>query len=59
MDIALTGGTGHIGNAVLTGLVRDGHRVTALVRSEASAATVTEAGATAAVGDLADLAWLS
>lgn len=57
MDIALTGATGHIGRAVLTALVRDGHHVTALVRSEASAATVTEAGATAAVGDLTDVAW--
>lgn len=57
MDIALTGGTGHIGRAVLTTLVRDGHRVTALVRSEAAAAAVTEAGATAAVGELTDVDW--
>lgn len=58
MDIALTGATGHVGSAVLTALVRDGHRVTALVRSEASASAVTEAGAVAAVGDLTEVGWV-
>ncbi len=58
MNIALTGGTGLIGRAVLAALVQAGHDVTALVRSEASAATVSEAGATAAIGDLGDVAWV-
>ncbi|MFF8883923.1 NAD-dependent epimerase/dehydratase family protein [Streptomyces flaveolus] len=59
MHVFLTGGTGYIGSAVLRRLVADGHRVTALVRSEASAAKVTEAGATALNGDITDTAWLA
>lgn len=53
MHIFLTGGTGSIGNAVLHRAIAAGHRVTALVRSQTSADTVTAAGAQARNGDLA------
>ncbi len=58
MDILLTGGTGYIGSKILDRLVAAGHAVTALVRSESSAAKVTRAGAVAVQGDLGDLGWL-
>ncbi|MCC2033672.1 NAD-dependent epimerase/dehydratase family protein [Microbacterium allomyrinae] len=57
MKILLTGATGYIGSAVLDVLVEAGHRVLAPVRSESAAAVVTARGATAAVGDLSDVAW--
>jgi nucleoside-diphosphate-sugar epimerase len=59
MRILLTGGTGFIGGAVLRRLVADGHAVTAVVRSAASAETVEAAGATALQGDLYDAEWLA
>lgn len=59
MKILLTGGTGFIGGAVLRRLVDDGHAVTAVVRSEGSAGTVSAAGATPLQGDLYDAAWLT
>jgi nucleoside-diphosphate-sugar epimerase len=58
MTVALTGATGLIGSAVLRELLATGHDVTALVRSETSAATATAAGAAAVVGDLSDTAWV-
>jgi nucleoside-diphosphate-sugar epimerase len=54
MRIALTGATGFIGSHVLTELRDHGHEVTALVRNEAQAESVTARGATAAVTDLYD-----
>ena len=59
MDVLLTGGTGYIGSVVLAQLVEAGHRVTAVVRSDTAAQRVTDAGATAALGDLTDHAWLT
>src|SRR5690349_3431034 len=59
MTIVLTGGTGYLGAALLSELLGAGHRVTALVRSEAAAAKVKESGAQPVVGDLFDSAWLS
>ena len=59
MHVLLTGGTGHVGSAVLKALLAEGHEVTALVRSDDSAAAVRDAGATPLVGDIADVAWLS
>lgn len=59
MSILLTGGTGFIGSAVLARLIETGHEVTAVVRSESSAAAVTAAGATAVIGDVTDVDWLS
>lgn len=58
MEILLTGATGYIGTAVLKRLLAVGHEVTAVVRSEASAKVVEEAGAVALVGDLFDSTWL-
>lgn len=55
MNVILTGGTGYIGSAVLRALVTRGHAVTALVRSDASAAAVAEAGAHATIRDLAGI----
>jgi nucleoside-diphosphate-sugar epimerase len=54
MRIFLTGATGYIGSAVLDGLVRAGHQITALVRSPSGAETVASRGATPVLGDLRD-----
>ena len=54
--VALTGGTGFIGSHVLAALKEAGHEVTALVRNEADADTVTARGATPLVVDLYDRA---
>lgn len=59
MRVVLTGGTGYIGSAVLRRLLEGGHEVTAVVRSDDSAALVREAGASAVLGDLSDVAWFS
>ncbi|MEU3983808.1 NAD-dependent epimerase/dehydratase family protein [Streptomyces sp. NPDC026672] len=59
MHVFLTGGSGYVGSAVLRRLVGAGHRVTALVRSEESAAKVSAAGAGALFGDITDVAWLA
>jgi nucleoside-diphosphate-sugar epimerase len=59
MQVLLTGGTGFIGSVVLDRLLKAGHSVTAVVRSDKSAEAVTSAGATAVVGNLADAAWLA
>jgi nucleoside-diphosphate-sugar epimerase len=56
MNVALTGSTGFIGSHVLTELVAHHHEVTALVRDEEQAATVTLRGAKATVVDLYDKA---
>ena len=52
----VTGGSGFIGGRLIRRLVRDGWAVRALARSDRSAATVEEAGAVAARGDLDDVA---
>ncbi len=54
MQVTLTGSTGFIGSHIMTDLQDHGHRVTALVRSEAEADRVAAAGATPAVVDLYD-----
>lgn len=55
MKVFVTGASGYIGRATVTALLRGGHVVEALARSDAAAATVREAGATPVSGGLADL----
>jgi nucleoside-diphosphate-sugar epimerase len=59
VNVLLTGGTGYIGGTVLQKLREHGHRVRAVVRTEESAKTVTDAGAEAVIGDVTDVSWLS
>jgi nucleoside-diphosphate-sugar epimerase len=54
MRIFLTGATGYIGSAVLDGLLRAGHDVTAVVRDPEKAARLKGRGVQPLVGDLAD-----
>ncbi len=54
MRVFLTGATGYIGSAVLDGLLRGGHDVTALVRDNEKAARVAARGAHPVIGNLAD-----
>lgn len=56
MKVALTGSTGFVGSHILTELESHGHDVTAVVRDDAQAETVTARGATPAVVDLYDRA---
>jgi nucleoside-diphosphate-sugar epimerase len=56
MKIALTGATGFVGSHILTELLSNGHEVTALVRDDSQAASVTAKGAIPAIVDLYDLA---
>jgi nucleoside-diphosphate-sugar epimerase len=54
MRVFVTGASGHIGSAVVPELIKAGHTVTGLARSEASAAAVTAMGADVRRGDLTD-----
>ncbi len=59
MRVFLTGGTGMVGSAVLAELARAGHEVTAAVRSESAAASVSALGAAPVFVSLTDVAALT
>ena len=59
MHVFLTGGSGLIGSGVLRALLADGHRVSALARSESTAGELAAAGAQVVRGDLVDLGILA
>jgi nucleoside-diphosphate-sugar epimerase len=59
MHVFLTGGTGLIGSGVLAALLADGHRVSALARSDSAEAALKAAGADVVRGTLRDLDVLS
>lgn len=55
MKAFVTGGTGFIGQHLITKLQQRGYQVTALARSDASAAQLEATGATIAMGDITDM----
>lgn len=59
MKVLVTGATGYIGSAVTRELIAEGHSVTAVVRSVASARKAEDSGAVAITGDLYDADWLA
>ncbi|MDX3772395.1 MULTISPECIES: NAD-dependent epimerase/dehydratase family protein [unclassified Streptomyces] len=59
MKVFLTGGSGYIGKATISALVRHGHTVEALARNDHAAETVSAAGATPVHGGLGDLGVLN
>lgn len=54
MHVFLTGASGYVGHALLTRLAADGHRVTALARSDTAADRIALAGGEVRRGDLGD-----
>lgn len=59
MNILVTGATGKVGSRLSKRLAQRGHRVRALVRDEARAADLRDAGLELVVGDLLDASSLA
>ncbi|MFE9764508.1 NAD-dependent epimerase/dehydratase family protein [Streptomyces sp. NPDC005808] len=56
--VFVTGGSGFVGSRLITRLIKEGHSVRALARSDAAAGKVKDLGALPVRGDLADVAGL-
>ncbi|ARK11999.1 NAD(P)H-binding protein [Fibrella sp. ES10-3-2-2] len=59
MHYVITGSLGNTGKPITEGLVKAGHTVTVITSKQETAAKIEALGATAAVGDLADAAFVT
>jgi uncharacterized protein YbjT (DUF2867 family) len=59
MKYVITGGAGHISKPLALSLLKQGHDVTVIGRSEANLSTLVEAGAKPAIGSVDDLSFLT
>jgi uncharacterized protein YbjT (DUF2867 family) len=59
MKFVVTGSAGHVSKPLTERLLEKGHQVTVITRNAANVAALVDRGATAAVGDLQDVAFLT